>query len=163
LARGFILLYGLLVLNIITNNNIYINSLKIIVIYNKMSRNGFKWSVNEVLSLQREYELLEWDINQIAQKHQRSPNAIMFKLDEEGFADYNELARKQYKQSKSYNKKENVDLILQSNDVDSSEESNSETSELTQRVNVLEENIDEIKTMLKQLVSRKMNNLGFNG
>jgi hypothetical protein len=55
------------------------------------SRAGFKWSVNEVLSLQREFELLGLSIYQIAAKHKRSPNAIMHKLDQEGFADYNVL------------------------------------------------------------------------
>lgn len=55
------------------------------------TRYGFKWSINEVLSLQREFELLDWNIDQIAQKHKRTPNAIMYKLDEEGFADYNVL------------------------------------------------------------------------
>ncbi len=58
---------------------------------NKMSRSGFKWSVNETLSLQREFELLRWEIDQIATKHKRTPNAIMYKLDQEGFADYNVL------------------------------------------------------------------------
>jgi hypothetical protein len=58
---------------------------------NKMSRSGFKWTVNETLALQREFELLRWDIDQIATKHKRTPNAIMYKLDQEGFADYNVL------------------------------------------------------------------------
>ena len=48
-------------------------------------RHGYRWSVNEMLSLQREYELLEWTIQQIAAKHQRSVNSILFKLEEEGF------------------------------------------------------------------------------
>jgi hypothetical protein len=55
------------------------------------TRNGFKWSVNEILSLQREFELLNWSIDQIAEKHGRTPNAIMYKLDQEGFCDYNTL------------------------------------------------------------------------
>ena len=55
------------------------------------NRIGNKWTINEVLSLQREYELLGWDINQIAEKHGRTANAIMYKLDQEGFADYNVL------------------------------------------------------------------------
>lgn len=58
---------------------------------NVFSRNGYRWTVNEVLSLQREFELLSWDIDKIAQKHNRTPNAIMYKLDQEGFADYNVL------------------------------------------------------------------------
>lgn len=57
----------------------------------KMNRAGLKWTVNEILSLQREFELLGWDIDKIALKHQRTPNAIMYKLDQEGFADYNVL------------------------------------------------------------------------
>ena len=48
-------------------------------------RSGFKWSVNELLSLQREYELLEWTVQQIAEKHERSVEAILFCLESEGF------------------------------------------------------------------------------
>lgn len=57
----------------------------------KMDRAGFKWTVNEILSLQREFELLGWTIDEIALKHKRTPNSIMYKLDQEGFADYNVL------------------------------------------------------------------------
>ena len=56
-----------------------------------MNRAGFKWTVNETLSLQREFELLGMTIDEIALKHKRTPNAIMYKLDQEGFADYNVL------------------------------------------------------------------------
>jgi len=56
-----------------------------------MDRAGFKWTVNEILSLQREFELLGMGIDDIALKHKRTPNAIMYKLDQEGFADYNVL------------------------------------------------------------------------
>lgn len=52
------------------------------------TRNGNKWTVNELLSLQREYELLEWTVEQIADKHQRTVNAIMFKLDAECIAQW---------------------------------------------------------------------------
>jgi len=63
---------------------------------NTYSRAGFKWTINETLSLQREFELLGWDIEQIATKHKRSPHAIMFKLDSEGLADYNVLYSNYY-------------------------------------------------------------------
>jgi hypothetical protein len=56
-------------------------------------RHGFKWSINEILSLQREYELLKWDIDTIAKKHERDPLAILYKLDKEGFADNIEISR----------------------------------------------------------------------
>ena len=52
-----------------------------------INRNGNKWTINEILSLQREYELLEWSVQQIAEKHQRSIIAILFKLHSEGFID----------------------------------------------------------------------------
>lgn len=35
-------------------------------------RSGNKWSVNELLSLQREYELLEMDVEEISLKHERT-------------------------------------------------------------------------------------------
>ena len=48
-------------------------------------RKGNKWTINELLQLQREYELLEWTVQQIAEKHQRSVTAILYKLEDEGF------------------------------------------------------------------------------
>lgn len=59
-----------------------------ILLYNMTAyRSGNKWTVNELLSLQREYELLEMSIQQIAAKHERSITAILFKLETEGFID----------------------------------------------------------------------------
>ena len=49
------------------------------------TRHNKKWSVSEVISLQREYELLEWTVEQIAEKHQRTKRAIEFKINSEGF------------------------------------------------------------------------------
>ena len=54
-------------------------------------RFGNRWTINECLQLQREFELLELSIDEIAVLHQRTPNAIMFKLNQEGFADYTVL------------------------------------------------------------------------
>ena len=51
---------------------------------NTNKRNGNRWTVNELLSLQREYELLEWNIQQIAEKHQRTERAIIYRLESEG-------------------------------------------------------------------------------
>lgn len=48
-------------------------------------RYGNRWTVNETLALQREYELLEWSVQQIAEKHRRSVIAILCKLEVEGF------------------------------------------------------------------------------
>ena len=50
-------------------------------------RNGNKWTVNEILTLQREYELLKLSVQEMSIRHKRSENAIMYKLDSEGFID----------------------------------------------------------------------------
>ena len=44
-----------------------------------------KWNINEILSLQREYELLKMSVDEIAEKHKRSAIAIAYKLKQEGF------------------------------------------------------------------------------
>ena len=142
-------------------------------------RYGFKWSVNEVLSLQREFELLGWDIDQIAQKHQRTPNAIMYKLDQEGFADYNELYSAYHNLGTSSNAENTTELNLESchsdSDSDSDyedgddedfeddgecddeedEEEEDELANLSERMDNLEESITEIKNMIKQLMSKQ--------
>jgi hypothetical protein len=51
-------------------------------------RNGNKWTINEILNLQREFELLKMDFRDIAIKHQRSVKAIVYKLFAEGFIDF---------------------------------------------------------------------------
>jgi len=56
-------------------------------------RSGFKWGVNECLALQREYELLEMSVTEIAAKHQRSVAAILSRLCEEGIINVWEDAR----------------------------------------------------------------------
>jgi len=48
-------------------------------------RSGKKWSINEVLKLQREYELLSLPINKIALNHKRTNGAIISKLEKEEF------------------------------------------------------------------------------
>ena len=48
-------------------------------------RHNFKWNVNEILTLQREYELLEMTIQDIANKHERTVESILYRLCQEGF------------------------------------------------------------------------------
>ena len=48
------------------------------------TRHGKRWTINEVLSLHREFELLGWTVKQMADKHKRSEASIMFKLHAEG-------------------------------------------------------------------------------
>jgi hypothetical protein len=48
-----------------------------------MSRHNYKWTINELLSLHREYELLRLPIQLIASKHKRTTQSIIHKLIEE--------------------------------------------------------------------------------
>jgi hypothetical protein len=50
-----------------------------------MSRHNKRWNVNEELKLQREYELLNMSIQEIALSHKRTEEAILCKLQKEGF------------------------------------------------------------------------------
>jgi hypothetical protein len=47
------------------------------------SRINKRWTVNELLALEREHDLLEMDIFDIALKHKRTPKAILYKLEDE--------------------------------------------------------------------------------
>ena len=54
-------------------------------------RNGLKWNIPEILRLQREWELLELSVGEIADLHGRTMRSIMFKLEDEQFATYEEI------------------------------------------------------------------------
>ena len=56
-------------------------------------RSNFKWTTNELLSLQREYELLEMTVQEIASKHERSVDSILYKLESEEFISSRTSAR----------------------------------------------------------------------
>ena len=78
--------------------------------YNKMTqytRNGHRWTINECIQLQREFELLNLSVAEIAIRHKRTPNAIMYKLDKEGLADYNLLYSNHYLNSNISTKRTN--------------------------------------------------------
>ncbi len=163
----------------------------------RYSRAGFKWSINEVLSLQREFELLGWDIDQIAAKHKRSPDAIIYKLDNEGLADYNVLYSNYYNlnspipvsiknavsalnllshhlvedddddeylddsQDEDYEDQDDDDEYVDDGDDHDDDEylddvdgdDDNEIANLSERVEVLEESIFEIRDMIKKLMT----------
>jgi len=50
-----------------------------------LRRNNYKWNINELLALQREYELLGMSIQDISVKHQRTIDSILFRLQQEEF------------------------------------------------------------------------------
>jgi len=59
-------------------------------------RNGYKWTVNECLRLEREYDLLKLSVPEMALLHKRTINAIMCKLQAEGLDTFNNLYVKTY-------------------------------------------------------------------
>lgn len=85
-------------------------------------RAGAKWTINECLKLQREFELLNLSVEEIAILHERSPQAIMYKLDAEGFADYNELAGQQSQQQHTSTLKDDDSDYQEDSDSDYEEE-----------------------------------------
>jgi len=58
-----------------------------------IDRNNFKWNINELLRLEREYDLLELNVLEIAKKHQRTVTAIAMKLQSEGIISNYKVAR----------------------------------------------------------------------
>ena len=110
------------------------------------TRSGNRWTINELLSLQREYELLEWSVQQIAEKHQRAVEAILFKLEAEGFIT-------------SWNEARGFDSQLYQNTWSSvgtdenvvNDDIVSETDKLTERVWNLETSLSEIGSLVKQM------------
>ena len=111
---------------------------------NSYKRFRNRWNVNECLQLQREYELLELSIDEIALKHQRTPNAIMMKLDQEGFADYNVL----YSNYHTSNQISST-LELQPN-FDNSEEPFTVSTQLENKLLKLEKQVQLLTQMLKK-------------
>lgn len=137
-------------------------------------RQGNKWTINELLSLQREYELLEFTVRQIADKHERSETAILYKLESEGLIDswndargFNSEDYQNVTTFSSTEEDEDVDQEVGGDDNDEEyqfEENNddddedisddeSEVEKLTERVWSLETSVGEISLMVKNIYS----------
>ena len=140
-------------------------------------RTGNKWTINELLALQREYELLEWNIQKIALKHSRSIESILYKLEEEGFilswCNARGFNPSQYKkhvnsfeedideEDEEYHEEEDkveVDELYNEDDDEEleDEEINNDVKEndlnkLTERVWNLETSLSDISSMVKQM------------
>jgi hypothetical protein len=146
---------------------------------NTYKRSGNKWNVNELLSLQREYELLEWTVGQIAKKHQRSIEAILFKLESEGLINSWSEARgfdsKKYQQSFTVKNQESDEEMSDEELSDEEMSVDDEVSEyvddevsldevslddvsdvdkLTERVWNLETSVSEIGSMVKEMFDK---------
>ena len=132
-------------------------------------RHGKRWSTSEVLNLQREYELLGWDVTQIATKHQRSVYSILYKLHAEGLTpslyEATGYTRPLAKVAAKVNRARVVEDEVES-DTDSSSDYQDDVSEyksddevsvdenvntLSDRVWSLETSVGQISTMVKQM------------
>jgi hypothetical protein len=142
-----------------------------------VKRHMKKWSVNEVLSLEREYELLQMTIQEIAIIHQRTINSILFKLQYEGIINDWKEARG-WNETIYDNKKSSVSHCLNNitslkyddeslsefsvNDDSSSdycdsenyesEDNDYEDNDFRTQINNIEENIYDIKTMVSSII-----------
>jgi hypothetical protein len=131
-------------------------------------RQGNKWTINELISLQREYELLELTVQEIAGRHQRSETAILYKLESEGLIDSWNSARgfvsEDYQNSVSSNKEQvkveeccggddDEDYQFVESDDDDISDDESEVEKLTERVWSLETSVGEISSMVKNIYS----------
>ena len=86
----------------------------------------FKWNINELIALQREYELLELTIQEIAFKHRRSIKAILCRLQEENFI-------RNWNEAKGYNEYVKDDDLINyfCHDRESGVDSDSDSDSLT--------------------------------
>jgi len=57
------------------------------MITNLNLRFGKKWTIPELIALEREYDLLELTVQEIAERHHRTVSAIEARLAYEGFID----------------------------------------------------------------------------
>ena len=134
-------------------------------------RYGNRWTISELISLQREYELLEWPIQKIAEKHRRSVRAILFKLESEHFiSSWNEargfnLEDYSSKLESSFDSDSECENIIQSHDdfrIYPELNVYNEINGLSQRLSNLETGMEKINLMVKQmfeiLVSNKTTN-----
>ena len=111
------------------------------------SRVNKKWTVTELLFLQREYELLEMDIFDIALKHKRTPKAILYKLNDEGLIGDFSDARGYEKYSYD---DEDIDDKLAS--VTSNESMSNQS--IMNRISCLEDSMSTIKLVLDNISSK---------
>ena len=118
-------------------------------------RFGNRWTINECLQLQREYELLELSIDEIAERHHRTPNAIMLKLDSEGHADYCVLYSN-YKICKQQEADEQGSSDEEEEQDDEEDEEDDEDEEMSLKLQVL--NLEKKVNQLTELLMKQNKN-----
>lgn len=124
-------------------------------------RFGNRWTINECLQLEREYDLLELSIDEMAERHKRTPNAIMLKLDSEGHADYCVLYSN-YKISKQQEEDDQEESDDEEEREDDQEESEEEEEDQDLRLKLQVLNLEKKVNLLTELLMKQnKNNSGF--
>jgi hypothetical protein len=124
-------------------------------------RHNKKWGVNELIALQREYELLGWDIQEIATKHERSVKSILFKLKQEGFIDNWNSAKgfdKSNLTEKFFNESNNIHMSsLVYGSIHENDTVNHLDSTLNEdtlfRIEMLEKNVFDLKIVVSKILN----------
>jgi len=120
-----------------------------------------KWSINELLQLQREYELLNLSIPDIAKNHERTEDSILYRLQEEGIIDnigfdLNESENLVETLNKNSNIKNNSNSKTNRKEKTTTIMNTNTNTNLSKRVVNLESSVFEMKTMVKQMVDEFM-------
>ena len=118
-----------------------------------ITRRGNKWTINEVLSLQREYELLELSVQEIAERHKRSVTAILCKLEAEGFISSWDDARGYVFQDVIQNNNIHDNIEVELSEVSGTNDyiEPTEIDGLTDRIWNLETSVKQIGSMVKHI------------
>lgn len=118
------------------------------------NRHNNRWNVNEVLTLEREYELLRMNIQDISTNHERTVDAILFKLQREGIiTNWNE-ARGYQNFVDEQLKQTIINGSLEDDADEDDEDYYPDESMLAQRVSSLETSVNDIKEMLTTLLNK---------
>jgi hypothetical protein len=124
-------------------------------------RAGNKWTIPELITLQREYELLELTVQEIAERHKRSAFAIVARLESEGLVEIGASARGYVVNEDASVDSESVDdddEDYKSGDSDSDEDDDaSDVNKLSDRVWNLETSVTEIGGIVKQMMELMSN------
>jgi cobalamin biosynthesis protein CobT len=137
------------------------------------ARSGNKWSIPELITLQREYELLELTVQEISRRHKRSVFAILARLEIEGIIVAWATARGYMESNlpecgdedsdEEADDDDDDDEDYKSSDNDSDEEDEDDESEksdvnkLSDRVWNLETSVNEIGGIVKQMMELMSN------
>ena len=127
-------------------------------------RAGNKWTIPELITLQREYELLELTVQEIAERHKRSVFAIVARLESEGLVEIGASARGDVLNvpvcgdSDSDVEDDDDDEDYKSGDSDcDSDDDASDVNKLSDRVWNLETSVNEIGGIVKQMMELMSN------